>query len=152
MTYGNLQADCLYTGISSGPNTRYRVWEAFTFFYCYRPSSMVCLSVCHDCAPCKNCWTDRHAVGMCTWVGPVNRVLGGRLWSTGYTVHVRRRCGLLSNYFCHLMLLLLGGIAVLCTYMSPAVVANNVFRLYTTQLSLETYAEVSHKTSPYLPR
>ena len=31
MTYGHLQADCLYTGISSGPNARYRVSEAFTF-------------------------------------------------------------------------------------------------------------------------
>jgi len=31
MTYGHLQADCLYTGISSGPNARYRVWEVFTF-------------------------------------------------------------------------------------------------------------------------
>jgi len=30
---GHLQADCLYTGISSGPNAWYRVWEAFTFFY-----------------------------------------------------------------------------------------------------------------------
>ena len=28
MTYGHLQADCLYTGISSGPNDRYRVWES----------------------------------------------------------------------------------------------------------------------------
>ena len=27
---GHLQADCLYTGISSGPNARCRVWEAFT--------------------------------------------------------------------------------------------------------------------------
>ena len=27
-----LRADCLYTGISSGPNARYRVWEAFTFY------------------------------------------------------------------------------------------------------------------------
>jgi len=31
MTYGHLQADCLYTGISSGPNARCRVWEAITF-------------------------------------------------------------------------------------------------------------------------
>ena len=33
MTYGHLRADCLYTGISSEPNTRYRVWEAFTFTF-----------------------------------------------------------------------------------------------------------------------
>ena len=33
MTYGPLQADCLYTGVSSGPNARYRVWEAFTFIF-----------------------------------------------------------------------------------------------------------------------
>jgi len=33
MTYGHLQADCLYTGISSGPNARYRVWEAFTLYH-----------------------------------------------------------------------------------------------------------------------
>jgi len=33
MTYGHLQADCMYTGMSSGPNARYRVWEAFTFTF-----------------------------------------------------------------------------------------------------------------------
>jgi len=33
MTYGHLRADCLYTGISCGPNARYRVWEAFTFTF-----------------------------------------------------------------------------------------------------------------------
>ena len=42
MTYGHLQADCLHTGISSGPNARCGVWEAFSFtfllpyyYYCY---------------------------------------------------------------------------------------------------------------------
>jgi len=29
----DLQADCLYTGIRSGPNVRCRVWEAFTFTF-----------------------------------------------------------------------------------------------------------------------
>ena len=33
MTYSHLRADCLYTGISSGHNARYRVWEAFTFTF-----------------------------------------------------------------------------------------------------------------------
>jgi len=28
MTYGHLRAYCLYTGIISGPNARYRVWES----------------------------------------------------------------------------------------------------------------------------
>jgi len=32
MTYSHLWADCLYTGISSRPSARQRVWEAFTVF------------------------------------------------------------------------------------------------------------------------
>jgi len=32
MTYGHLRADCLYTGISSGPNARYRVWESLYLY------------------------------------------------------------------------------------------------------------------------
>ena len=34
LRYGHLQADCLYTGISSGPNAWCLVWEAFTFYLC----------------------------------------------------------------------------------------------------------------------
>ena len=30
--------------------------------YCYRPSSVVCRSVCHTSEPCKNGCTDRDAV------------------------------------------------------------------------------------------
>jgi len=33
MTCDHLQADCLYTGISSGPSARCRVWEAFTYTF-----------------------------------------------------------------------------------------------------------------------
>ena len=40
MTYGHLRADCLYTGINSGPNARYRVWEAFTFTFLSRDYQM----------------------------------------------------------------------------------------------------------------
>ena len=36
MTYGHLQADCLYTGISSGPNDRYEYGKPLPFiFYLY---------------------------------------------------------------------------------------------------------------------
>jgi len=33
-----------------------------TAVYCYRPSSVVCRSLCHTSEPCKNGWTDRDAV------------------------------------------------------------------------------------------
>ena len=50
MTYGHLRADCLYTGISSGPNARYRVWESLYLFTARRYASavlgVVILSVC----------------------------------------------------------------------------------------------------------
>jgi len=57
MTYGHLQADCLYTGISSGPNARYRVWEAFTFL---PPAFGPCLLWPND-------WMDQDA----TWNGGI---------------------------------------------------------------------------------
>ena len=32
MIYGHLRADCLYTGITSGPSARYRLWESLYLF------------------------------------------------------------------------------------------------------------------------
>jgi len=51
MTYGHLQADCLYTGISSGPNARYRVWEAFTFYLLPERKLVNCLWLVSDTSP-----------------------------------------------------------------------------------------------------
>ena len=42
ITYGHLQADCLYTGISYGPNARYSVWQSLDIYVLLR----VCMSVC----------------------------------------------------------------------------------------------------------
>jgi len=53
MTYGHLRADCLYTGISSGHNTRYRVWEFFTFTF-------LCLSVCVYLSDCPRGYLRNH--------------------------------------------------------------------------------------------
>jgi len=36
MTYGHLRGDCLYTGISSRPNARYRVWESLYLYLTLR--------------------------------------------------------------------------------------------------------------------
>jgi len=38
--------------------------------YSYRPSSMVCRSVCHVSEPCKNSWTDRDAIWVVYSGGP----------------------------------------------------------------------------------
>ena len=38
--------------------------------YCYRPSSVVCRSVCHSSESCKNGWTDRDAVWVMDSDGP----------------------------------------------------------------------------------
>jgi len=39
-----------------------RPHRSTTVAYCYRPSSVVCRSVCHSSEPYKNGWTDREAV------------------------------------------------------------------------------------------
>jgi len=102
--------------------------------YSYRPSSVVCRSVCDTSQPCKNGCTDRAAVWVEDLGGPweprirwgsrspygKGQIFGGE-WACilappeeyDWTVHARRRCGLMSNYFDHL--LLLGCITVLHT-------------------------------------
>jgi len=72
-----------------------------------RLSSVVCRSVCHSIEPCKN--GDRDAVWVVDSGGPKKSCIR---WVTlaqpgeyHWTVHVRRRCGLMSNYFDQLLLL-----------------------------------------------
>ena len=43
--------------------------------YCCRPSSVVCVSVCHTSEPCKTAEPIEMPFGLRTLVGPVNHVL-----------------------------------------------------------------------------
>ena len=46
-----------------------------TAAYCYRPSSMVCQTVCHSSEPCKNGSIDRNSVWLEDSGGPSRQVL-----------------------------------------------------------------------------
>jgi len=85
---------------------------------CYRPSSVVCPSVGRSvtimsCA--KTAEPIEMPFGIWTRVGPVKHALCGvhsAHWrNLTNTVHVRRQFGLLSNYFDHLLLLLLSSLS-----------------------------------------
>jgi len=54
--------DCLYTGISSGPNARCRVWEAFTFTLL-----LVRISALYRCGLLLQ--TEQRAVSVCRSIG-----------------------------------------------------------------------------------
>jgi len=43
--------------------------------YCYRPSSVVCQSVYHTSEPCKNSWSDQHAVWVEDSGGPKEKCI-----------------------------------------------------------------------------
>jgi len=45
--------------------------------YCYRPSSVVCLSVCHSSETAEMVELTKMPFGWRTWVGPRNHVLDG---------------------------------------------------------------------------
>jgi len=45
--------------------------------YSYRPSSVVCRSVCHTSEPCKTAAPIELPFELRTWVGPGNHVLDG---------------------------------------------------------------------------
>ena len=79
MTYGHLQADCLYTGISSGPNARCRVWEAFTFFNHHRCSDAVYWRAGRERAP---------DLRVQMWVRPCSKhMLAGALALSSFLFH-----------------------------------------------------------------
>ena len=87
MTYGHLQADCLYTGISSGPNTQYRVWEAFTFCLSMSGKSiekavpkLKPLVDCKNCSCFFMCQEVTYSVLSGTWNVNVNVTLYHHLW------------------------------------------------------------------------
>ena len=64
------------------------------------------VSVCHTSEPCKNSWTDQDAIRGVELSGPKDVLGGCTLAPPGeyqWTVHVRRRCGHLSNYTEHLL-------------------------------------------------
>ena len=66
----------------------------------------VCRLVCHNREPYKNGWTDPHAVWNMDSGGPKEACVrwGCTLAQPSeyrWTVHVRRQCGLMSNYFDH---------------------------------------------------
>jgi len=54
---------CSFTCIYLSPIIRpHRSTTYIDATYCYRPSSVVCPSVCHTSEPCKNGWTDLDAI------------------------------------------------------------------------------------------
>jgi len=74
--------------------------------YCYRPSSMVCRSVCRSVtlvSPANrlNRWRCRLGLGL-GWAPKEPCISWGAHWR--HLTNMRRRCDLLSNYFHHLLL------------------------------------------------
>jgi len=79
-------------------------------------SVSVCRCVGHVDVLCKNGWTDQDTVWGLTLVGPRNHVLyGGPDWTNPFsaTMGYKSACGLLPNYFRHL---LLGRIVAIVAY------------------------------------
>ena len=85
LNWGHSERLAFRTGGATGP------WKPTGLFISW--------SVCHDHEPCKNGWTNGDGL----WVVDSGRAI----LSTGNTVHVWWRCGLLSNYSDHLLLLYL---------------------------------------------
>jgi len=73
-TSRHLRPDCLYTGISSGPNARLRVWENFTF-YCFIFSAFLTFLSYFNCHLSHWIWTSERLysclVHRMTWRGAV---------------------------------------------------------------------------------
>jgi len=77
---------------------------------CYRPSSLVCLSICHSSETCKNGWTDRDAVWVVDSGGPKKPCIRWCAHWHDLTNAIAPSMSssdvaFLSNYFDHLLVL-----------------------------------------------
>jgi len=68
---------CFPTYLLSPPFRPHRSTAHVDAAYCYRPSTVVCWSVCHTCEPSKMAEPMEVPFGLRTQVGPWNHVLDG---------------------------------------------------------------------------
>ena len=98
--------------ICTKPSSNYDLFSKYDVAYSYRPSSMVCLSVCYDCEPCKTSWTSWDAIWVACgleWAQGTMYYMGGPDFPHGKgwpivkyrnDVHVWWQCGLVTSCWC----------------------------------------------------
>jgi len=95
MTYSHLRADCLYTGISSGPHAWYWVWEAFTFFLVLL-LLLLLLLLLHPFTGLfsRTSWVGHHQKGKPFWILLDQEMMG---WQWHQLDHMQIICTLIQT-------------------------------------------------------